>query len=142
MTTTATHKNLAGALIALGEGETVVAFGKCPEKGCRHHVRLNVGRITEVPAGIGNKVDEHTLGRFPEAAGMTAWTGTAYWLTNLDCFAPDVLTATACPEHGYRAKWAGLKITTHPSTVCDDACTHATGFDCKCSCGGANHGIF
>lgn len=30
--------------------------------------------------------------------------------------------------------------TMSPETKCDDLCTHATGAECRCSCGGANHG--
>jgi hypothetical protein len=34
-----------------------------------------------------------------------------------------------------------VKGTLKPSHKCDSRCTGATGKNCECSCGGANHGI-
>lgn len=31
-------------------------------------------------------------------------------------------------------------VATTTKTPCDERCTHATGHNCNCSCGGKNHG--
>ena len=45
----------------------------------------------------------------------------------------------SCPFHPYRMKGGEIKGTYDPSVKCNDACTHAIGRTCRCSCGGANH---
>lgn len=129
------------ALAALEAGETLRVFGRCTERGCKHRSVLEVGRVTEV-AGMGNAVDEHSLGRFPEIAGWVGWIGTAALLTDT-WFGPDVnplYHGTRCTEHGM-LRFAGLRATRVESSACDAVCTVSTGADCRCSCGGENHGV-
>lgn len=130
------------ALHALGAGERLRVFGRCTERGCKYRSVLEVGRVTEVTGTLGNAVDEHSLGRFPEIAGWAKWIGTAALLTD-SWFGPDenpLYHGIRCPQHGM-LKFAGLRATRVETSLCDDVCAHATGADCRCSCGGANHGV-
>jgi hypothetical protein len=39
------------------------------------------------------------------------------------------------------ARTVGLRVTRNPATACDAICAKAQGLTCRCSCGGAAHGL-
>lgn len=126
------ESDLAAALVKLEGRDTLTVIGRCPEKRCRHRVRLEVEAITEVPAGSGGMTYEHA--KHPHTADMVEWVGTASWLRN------EAASAHACPEHGYNVEWAGLRAVHVGNVVCDESCRTAVSIDCRCSCGGTEHG--
>lgn len=135
MTTTAPlppKVDLAKALAHLAQGETLDVIGRCGESGYRHRVRLSVNRLTEVPAGQGNG---YVSERHPETATMTDWIGTAFWLREM------AGEQFPCPTHGSWLKFQGLRAITSHLHQCGQACEEAVSAECRCSCGGTNHGI-
>ena len=51
-----------------------------------------------------------------------------------------LLAPDACPSCGKRIRLQPVKGTFSESRKCDARCTGATGPNCECQCGGANHG--
>lgn len=127
---------LAAKFFEAQPGDVVVVMGKCPEKGCKHGVRLELpGIYTFAPdsphAAFGFKTTPPRGFALPEGYG---WIGGAAYLSG---FAGK---DHRCPEHQYGYHFKGLR-TVLTETICDPACTHATGDECHCSCNGANHGV-
>lgn len=56
------------------------------------------------------------------------------------------LKVSACPYcverkiNSVAYRWNKIKGTYNPNVKCDARCLNATGSDCSCACGGANHG--
>ena len=48
--------------------------------------------------------------------------------------------ALECQKHAKRLVWQKVNGKFSRAHVCDVRCMTATGPDCECSCGGANHG--
>ncbi len=99
-----------------------IVFGKC-RYGCRVRMVLNrIGEYGDVAvayavAGNDEAADWRTL-PVEQSIPYLAW----------------------CVKHHEPLRGKLLK-TRFSDQPCDDACTHATGGSCRCSCGGANHGI-
>jgi hypothetical protein len=95
-------------------------LGRCPAKGCRHVVRVEVARTASTPDRFGN------VRGIVTTASLTAAVNTHNH---------------ACPDHGLRTRtWKPVKGTYSAERECDSRCTGAIGPDCECQCGGANHG--
>ncbi len=127
---------LASALVALTPGETLVVMGRCPVKGCRHGVRVDVPGITVLPTGFGYG-NSYPAPRGFECPDGCSWVGTMAALRHPEMYWPGV---HVCPVHDEHYRFARL-LAGHSSADCSADCTEATGADCKCSCGGANHGV-
>ena len=69
-----------------------------------------------------------------EAGGR--WVQARYFSLSRPCNCKPVYPGH-CPQAGGKAIEGRLKAD-HP---CDARCTGATGHNCECSCGGANHGL-
>ena len=136
MRTRQVDDRLAAAFLAAGVSETVAVMGHCTEKGCKHGVRLDIHGVEIVdpshPLWHYAFTSEFDRARFnvPEGKGWVS--GPTYLLQMRKTF--------ICPDHGYAYEFKGLHVVlTH--TTCDIACMEATGAECHCSCGGANHGV-
>lgn len=126
----AADRRLSALLLELDADRTVTVVGRCPQARCKARLRLEVGRVTELPAGKGNPPEPD---RFPETAAMSSWVGTVFALKH---FPP-----ASCREHQRDLVFAGLVADHRPDVTCSSSCTDASSPECRCSCAGANHGI-
>jgi hypothetical protein len=94
-------------------GAPAVVLGKCKTKGCKCALRAQEG------VGV-------SLGRDATLEGV------AYRVGNYGYFG-------RCTDHGL-FPLRTLKGRYVPEKACDARCMNATGPNCDCSCGGANHG--
>jgi hypothetical protein len=108
-------------------------IGKCRAKGCRHATLVARADVQDLDSGRWAK---------------SARTGEKVLLTldgrSYDRTRPFILNGVAvtarCPDHGvYRLQAVRGKLA--PEHKCDARCMNATGHNCECSCGGANHGL-
>lgn len=105
---------------------TTAYMGKCPEKGCKTGVRLNLPSFYELPPErLSHSIDGKHVG-----------SGAVISENNICTYN----VAPMCIKHQTFLRFTGLKAT-HNTSACDDICANATGSICKCSCGGSNHGI-
>lgn len=105
---------------------TTAYMGKCPERGCRTGVRMDLPVFYELPGDLtGYSIDGRHV-------------GTGYIFSENTSLYADVLPM--CIKHQTFLRFKGLKVT-HTTSACDSICSNATGSICKCSCGGSNHGI-
>ena len=137
---------------------TVHVIGKCPIKGCRNRRRNTYpGQIKR------NRLHTWTEWKLPAAAPYTAGVFAhlfkgSQWHHN----PPSKMAAYHATGggHPHDRAWlaavtdAGWICTTHDrfmvtvevkgtvnlDKTCDGRCTNATGPNCECPCGGANHG--
>lgn len=121
--------DLAASLNALEPGATLPVIGRCHE--CKSAVRLDVAAITYLADDDphANLPSDH----YTDARSSRRWVGTAFYLKNWDA-------VNTCPCGGW-IEYRGINYKHSPNTSCSSACTTATGWDCKCSCGGGNHGV-
>lgn len=135
MTQSALPAETQKQIAALRPGETITVVGRCPEKGCRSHARLDVGGVTLLDDDnvFGNS---YSHPRFPETEGRK-WIGTGAWLKDVEGYYGP---GPRCEEHGERLGFRALR-GTFTDKPCDSSCLNAVSAECKCSCGGANHGI-
>ncbi len=95
--------------------------------GLRQMMRTNAARRGYFEAATKEEI----------RAGMKA-----YQCLNPDCMAiffsyEGEIECRACAEQGLQYAVVSGAVN---GTPCDERCTNATGSDCECSCGGANHG--
>lgn len=129
-------------IVALAPGETLPIMGRCPEPRCRRGVRLEVPGITIIPPDdpwFRFAINPESKYGQPPPRGFVVptghgWIGTGAWLTNR------ARELHVCPEHYRSFTFAGLRPVLVSTAACSADCEEATGADCKCSCGGANHG--
>lgn len=101
-------------------------LGKCKVKGCKHalHVR-------DEAESIRSQLSVFTyVSDGPDASEP----GAPYCVGNWGAYA-------RCPEHRKLFPLQTVKGRLVPDHKCDSRCTNATGPNCDCSCGGANHGL-
>lgn len=119
---------MSAIALTRSEVELVASYiGKCRTKGCKHATRVAEVDVQDLDSYRRNPAGE-----------LVTPNGTAY-----DRSEPFILNGVAvsarCPEHGiYRLSL--LNGTHNPEKGCDARCMNATGPNCDCSCGGANHG--
>lgn len=111
-------------------GPLTTVIGRCDN--CRKAIRLDVAPITllddDDPYGL-----DYLHGRHPETEGRR-WVGTLSWLS-------DRAPYKNRPRCSCGSLYLfGVLRGQRTSTPCSSACTGAISFDCKCQCGGANHG--
>jgi hypothetical protein len=130
--------DLANAIRLLPQGGTLRVFGRChacegaPKAGRR--IVVEVSRVW--PAREGQYSLE-PQDRLPETFDLAryphGWYGTAAALTEGD---------VKCPHCGSGVyEWKGVRATYVSDAACSADCEKATGEHCRCSCGGANHGM-
>lgn len=109
---------------------TAYWIGRCPAKGCRVvlHVDLSMKRLTWQSA------EYDRLGRRHLKTKKREWPAEHeafphYW-------------QVFCLVHHREIGWHRIegKHNPDPEKVCDGRCMGATGPNCECACGGANHG--
>lgn len=101
-------------------------IGRCKHKGCKHATRVADSAVQE----LDSYRKRHDV--------LITADGAEYDRTR-----PFILNGmhvcARCPEHGvYRL--AFLQGQFSEKHECDARCMAATGPNCDCSCGGANHG--
>src|SRR6185295_987058 len=91
-------------------------------KGCRtrHTIEVNA-------QGLAYKIYRTSAGDWEEFPRLTTIEQSQY---------PSI-----CLTHHRLMLGKPIKARLSPQTPCDARCTQATGSECTCSCGGANHGI-
>lgn len=136
----------ASALVALEPGETLTFIGRCGEPRCRRGVRLELEGVVI----FGPDSPHYAFGIIPEG---TKWSEPAPPPRGFSCpegsrwmGAGGYLTSFAgkdhqCPDHWRPYDFRELRAVLVGDVPCSSTCEQATGSDCKCSCGGANHGV-
>lgn len=105
---------------------TETYIGKCKTKGCKHSTRVEMADVQEIDSY------RKPNGVYTTPEGAEYIPARPYILNNMNVCA-------RCPDHGvYRL--AFLQGRYSADHVCDGRCMGATGPNCECSCGGANHG--
>lgn len=106
--------------------------GKCRTKGCRHATRVDWHDVQQLDSDRWA-----TSARSGERVLLTP-DGASY-----DHDHPFMLNGVAvcarCPDHGV-FRLSLLRGRYVEARMCDARCMNATGPNCDCSCGGANHG--
>lgn len=98
----------------------VVGFiGKCPVKGCRTLAKVNI-------PGVGKTITKGYRHQYQAKVISAAFHP---WQLFLHCV-----------EHRRDLNFKRIEGTYNPQKSCDARCMNATGPNCECSCGGANHG--
>jgi hypothetical protein len=101
---------------------TTRVFGRCIAKGCTTKLVMEVAITSTAAHGVIVKEDRR---RMFDAEN-------------------EILLATCCRgqrnrgDHGL--KWTRLKGKFVEGIKCTSRCAKGTGYDCKCECGGENHG--
>lgn len=132
---------------------TVYVIGKCPTKGCANRRRHTFPGTIQVddrlgtstswtipgPAGSGYPVlspyRSYGGGRWGRPSGYPQ--DTTYdrvWLAAIRGL------GWTCTDHDRFMVLTPVKGVVNVNRSCDGRCMAATGGDCECSCGGANHG--
>lgn len=128
--------DIAGRILQLGPGETVAFIGRCPEKGCKRGVRLEIPRVvTFAPESphFPYALTDVAPGGFTVPDGHRWYGGAGY----MSQFARDDYR---CEEHYLSYEFKGLRSTYVATEECGQDCLKAIGATCRCSCGGAKHG--
>lgn len=95
-----------------------VYIGKCKSRGCKSAMRASHPEVQQITHA------EYTAGDFDPARAFSVH---------------GVNVLARCAEHGnYLLRY--LRGRLRDDVTCDARCTGATGPNCDCSCGGANHG--
>lgn len=97
-------------------------FGRCPEKSCRTRV-VDHGQFAD---DVLATQDGGYITGTPLAIAKNRHAGVAHLL---------------CASHKLVIRWSNVKSQI-TNQECGRVCREATSEDCKCSCGGANHGEF
>ena len=100
--------------------EVVHEVARCTVVGCKCRVRFQGEKIVTVSSRVNS-------------LGQTKFTRIEYATKTL--FHVDLF----CVVHKRRLIVSAIKAVKN-GTKCDARCTSAKGFNCECSCAGANHG--
>jgi len=139
---------------------TVHVIGKCPIKGCKNRSRITVtdapvrrtNQYTytdwQIPAAAPyGQVQAHLSQRSDRHHGYGLNPRPSQWLANhpRDPYERvwfDAVTAAGwvCTEHDRFMVTVEVAGVVREDRACDGRCLAATGPNCECSCGGANHG--
>ena len=109
---------------------TAYYLGKCPVKGCSCRLHIDVPMIRETWTATyhnhaqGYSWEQSKQREFP--LNGQYWTP---WSLGLHCL-----------SHKRELAWTPVNGHYSAEHVCDSRCMNATGPNCECGCGGANHG--
>jgi hypothetical protein len=138
------------------ETTEVLAIGRCPVKGCRNRRRHQfTGRIMRerlrtwtswgIPAEGGEQHWMPTVGgpnvsftAYATYALKRADKGQELW--HLPYIEAMLNLGWVCEEHDRFMTVAEVHGVVNVDKTCTGRCVAATGGDCECFCGGANHG--
>lgn len=114
--------------------ETFTAFwiGKCPTKGCHNALHLDIPMVRERWTETHH---DHAHGHSWEVNRKREFPAPPYG----SHFHPFHL-GLACTKHRRDILWKAVNGRLVEEHKCDSRCNNATGPNCDCSCGGANHG--
>ncbi len=99
-------------------------IGRCPVKGCKSVLRVNVA---------GKSERKYTRGFIGVPGSAQPYNVTVPSWSPYQLF-------LHCATHKYELRWKQIDGVFNEDHVCDARCTSAIGHNCECSCGGANHG--
>lgn len=116
---------------------TARQFGRCPERGCKTRLVLDPATDSRV---IVKQLDGKTVAVKVDAPARTDLGHNVIVGGGGDTYCATKHGAGAVGAHHVAIKWQGVKGTFN-HMECDSRCWSATAADCKCSCGGANHGM-
>lgn len=133
---------------------TVYMLGKCPIKDCKTRVRLVLpdqrivsdrwGKHTECYLTPAPGFEEYARTITPYMPEYVTPRGQAERINphryDVARLATHRLHRLICDDHNRYLKVTTVKGIVNVDKRCDGRCMGATGPNCECSCGGANHG--
>lgn len=112
--------------------------GRCLTRGCRYHATITADTHDTLRATTdysGNPTLTLLIDGEPYPLQYSPWQQTA-----AAQLAAHRAAGLCCPRHNRPLKWQRGVATVVPGTSCSGSCTHASGNECVCECGGTNHG--
>lgn len=111
---------------------TAYWIGKCPVKGCSCRLHIEVPMMLDRWTEVHHNHAFGTSREVPKSRQYPANPFGKYWM-------PSAL-AQHCIFHKREIRWVPVNGSYSESHKCDARCMNATGPNCECACGGANHG--
>lgn len=111
-------------------------FGRCPEKGCK--TRIVVDPATDPRVKVQRRNGKTIAVEIDAAPGTDLGHNVLVGVHGM-AFCATKHEVSHAGKHHVSLTWKGIKATLN-HMECDSRCWSATGADCKCSCGGDNHG--
>lgn len=132
--TAATEIDYKGRTQPATKVEVIGWITKCGRKGCKHVVRVNATRTSA-----------YSLSYSKFYTKSTGWVVAPHWVTfptynpGVDGHFPTPQFGN-CPACGYWMRGKEIEGEVVSTVKCGIQCQTATRHECRCECGGLNHG--